>query len=155
MAFAQLDGSGEMNVLKNQIPFLTEWKEKDYFFFQNIKIYSKDFGDNVTGLYTGESEVVIMDFGLLGKNIPIDFIRADEKIIIVNLCAWKHESMETVLGSCELMKKGKWIVASMPYYSDEMKRVKNAHGLSVHPMPYISNPFYLKKKEIAELEKFA
>ncbi len=155
MSFCQMDGSAEMNVLKSRIPFFTEDEEKDCFFFQNIRIYLKDFGEDATWLYAEDADYVIMDFGVLGKDFPKDFIRADEKIIIINQCAWKHISTEAVLNSCELFKKGKWILAALPYYLDEVKEVKRAHGFNVHPMPYISNPFSLKKKEISELEKYA
>ncbi len=152
----QLDKSGDMRKLRERIPFFVEEDSEEYFIFQGIKIFLKDYSGNMKEIINEDYDYLLLDIGTLGEEVSEEFIRADRKILICNLAAWKLDDVEKLTEkSFGNLGKEKWILLGKPAYLDEIKRVKKCFGLAVHPLPYIENPFRLKQREIKEIERLA
>ena len=154
VVYIEANESCDISKLKKNIPFLKDTIGEEDFVFQNIYFVGGNAHLIPFGLLD-EADYVIKDFGVLEDDIPDEFLIADKKILIGNLCAWKRDKFAHILKPLNINEKGGWVMLAQSAYLDDVKKLYKETGFLVHPMPYISNPFQLKRQELKELEDFA
>ncbi len=153
VVYIEANDSGDINRLKSSVPFLKDTIGEDSFIIQDIVFLDKMDQYNHRFLIS-DADYIIKDMGIINDVMPEEYMMADRRILIGDLCAWKKEQFVNIIKTSNF-EKGGWVLLTRSAYLDDIKDVYRETGCRVHPMPYISNPFQLKRQELNELEDFA
>lgn len=99
-------------------------------------------------------EAFVLDLGSDYQSVREEFLRCDRKIITGSISPWKVSAYEHSL---------KEIIATENYESWEFlalfanlldkKKIQKRYGVRLISIPWIENPFYLKKEDMCFLQK--
>lgn len=108
----------------------------------------------IPDILNGDGEVFIMDLGTDFRTVREEFLRCDRKIVLGSLSLWQIASYEQYFSHIiagEQYKEWKFLALSADRRS--RKAMQKKYGIYMKAVPYMENPFLLKKEDIKFLQR--
>lgn len=112
--------------------------------------------DELPGLYNQGYHILILDFGNASECYTNEFLRCDKKLVIGSLAPWNIVQYRDLLESLSHytnLGEGFYCLTR----TESPKQIRNfsrLYHISLNSIPFIPDPFYIKKEHFSILQKF-
>lgn len=129
-------------------------EEKSCININGIDFYQNIVYEDILQIMTNRYNYVVLDISnkyILGKN---EFLRSHKKIIIGSLSKWKiHDYFKYLDSNYLALEKTPSIFLSLTKDSLYHKKIQKKYGITVKPIPFEENPFYLQSKNLQWIQE--
>lgn len=105
-------------------------------------------------LMNSRYEAFVLDLGDDYAAAREEFLRCDRKIVIGSISPWKAPAYEHFLKNVTASDNYEsWEFLALFANLSDRKKIQKRYGLHIVGVPWIENPFYLKKEDMVFLQK--
>lgn len=126
------------------------------FNIHGVDYYPDVTPDELPGLYNQGYQILLFDFGNFGECYIHEFLRCDRKLVIGSLAPWNIRQYRDLLESLSHytnLGEGFYCLTR----TESPKQIRDFsrfYQISVSSIPFIPDPFYIKKEHFSILQKF-
>lgn len=146
---ALIELSGQCD-LKNMIQRECRGKQK----LLGVDYFTDIYVGKIPEIMNSGYEAFVLDLGANYDAAREEFLRCDRKIVIGSISPWKvfayEHFIKNVIASenCEL-----WEFLVLYANRKDKKQIQKRYGMHMLSVPWIENPFYLKKEDMIFIQK--
>ena len=117
--------------------------------------YFTDLGvGKMPEIMNSKYEVFVLDLGSDYTLAREEFLRCDRKIVIGSISPWKVSAYEHFIKKVmETENITSWEFLILFANLSDKKKIQKRYGVQMISIPWIENPFYLKKEDMMFLNK--
>lgn len=139
---------------QNELKALTEREGNEQRELLGVRYFTGICQEQVPEIFNSRYEAFVLDLGTDFVSAREELLRCDRKIVIGSISPWKVSAYQYFIEQITMQQHADdWEYLCLFGDRHDARKIQKRYGIHMLVVPFLENPFYLKRQDIAFLQK--